>query len=294
MNNIAPAGQRLRDALAAEQPLQMVGAINAYCAILAEHAGFRALYLSGAGIANASYGLPDLGLTTLENVLEDIRRVTSATSLPVLVDADTGFDDVTETVERFIAAGAAGLHIEDQIAQKRCGHRPNKRLVSTEEMVGRIETAVAARSDPSFVIMARTDAFAVEGFDGALKRIERYLAAGADMIFPEALTDLALYRQLSAGVKAPILANITEFGKTPLFTREQLQSAGVGIALYPLTAFRAMSAAAWNTYIAVRAEGTQQGLIATMQTREELYEHLDYHRYEQELDEKLNDGEPKK
>jgi methylisocitrate lyase len=294
MNNIAPAGQRLRDALAAEQPLQMVGAINAYCAILAEHAGFRALYLSGAGIANASYGLPDLGLTTLENVLEDIRRVTSATSLPVLVDADTGFDDVTETVERFIAVGAAGLHIEDQISQKRCGHRPNKQLVSTEEMVSRIETAVAARNDPSFVIMARTDAFAVEGFDGALQRIERYLAAGADMIFPEALTDLDQYRQLSAKVKAPILANITEFGKTPLFTREQLQTAGVGIALYPLTAFRAMSAATWNTYIAVRAEGTQQGLIATMQTREELYEHLDYHRYEQELDEKLSHGEPKK
>lgn len=294
MNNIAPAGQRLRDALAAEQPLQMVGAINAYCAILAEHAGFRALYLSGAGIANASYGLPDLGLTTLENVLEDIRRVTSATSLPVLVDADTGFDDVTETVERFIATGAAGMHIEDQISQKRCGHRPNKQLVSTEEMVSRIETAVAARHDSSFVIMARTDAFAVEGFDGALKRIERYLAAGADMIFPEALTDLEQYRQLSAKIKAPILANITEFGKTPLFTREQLQSAGVAIVLYPLTAFRAMSAAAWNTYIAVRAEGTQQGLIAAMQTREELYEHLDYHRYEQELDEKLNDGEPKK
>lgn len=293
MNNIAPAGQRLRDALAAEKPLQMVGAINAYCAILAEHAGFRALYLSGAGIANASYGLPDLGLTTLENVLEDIQRVTSATSLPVLVDADTGFDDVTETVERFIASGAAGMHIEDQISQKRCGHRPNKQLVSTEEMVSRIETAVAARNDSSFVIMARTDAFAVEGFEGALKRIERYLAAGADMIFPEALTDLDQYRQLSAKIKAPILANITEFGKTPLFTREQLQSTGVGIALYPLTAFRAMSAAALNTYTTVRAEGTQQRLLSTMQTREELYDHLDYHRYEQELDEKLRHGESK-
>lgn len=294
MNNLAPTGQRLRDALAAEQPLQMVGAINAYCAILAEHAGFRALYLSGAGIANASYGLPDLGLTTLENVLEDIRRITSATSLPVLVDADTGFDDVAQTVERFIAAGAAGLHIEDQVAQKRCGHRPNKQLVTTEEMVSRIEAAVAARSDPSFVIMARTDAFAVEGFEGALKRIERYLAAGADMIFPEALTELDQYRRLRSKINVPILANITEFGKTPLFNRSQLRAAGVGIALYPLTVFRTMSAAAWNTYMTLRTDGTQQGLIDSMQTRDELYQHLDYYRYEQELDEKLSHGEPEK
>ena len=278
-------GRSLRDALAIEQPLQMAGAINAYCAILAEHAGFKALYLSGAGIANASYGLPDLGLTTLDNVVEDIRRITNATDLPLLVDADTGFDDVAATVERFIAAGAAGLHIEDQVSQKRCGHRPNKKLVSCEEMCDRISAAASARSDRHFVIMARTDALAVEGMESALQRIERYIAAGTDMIFPEAMTELSQYQQISAAINVPILANITEFGKTPLFTVDELRSAGVDIALYPLTAFRAMSAAALETYSTLRSAGTQKSLIEKMQTREELYQHLDYYRYESQLDE---------
>jgi methylisocitrate lyase len=269
----------------------MAGAINAYCALLAEHAGFKALYLSGAGVANASYGLPDLGFTTLDNVVEDIHRVTSATSLPLLVDADTGFDDIAATVERFIAAGAAGLHIEDQVSQKRCGHRPNKRLVSCDEMCDRIRAAVAARSDPNFVIMARTDALAVEGMEAALQRIQHYVDAGADMIFPEALTALAQYQQIRTTINRPILANITEFGKTPLFTIDELRSAGVDIALYPLTAFRAMSAAALEAYTTLRNSGTQQALLDKMQTREELYHHLDYYRYEQQLDEEPGHGQ---
>jgi len=283
--NTTSAGKRLRDALIIEHPLQMAGAINAYCALLAEHAGLKALYLSGAGVANASYGLPDLGMTTLDNVVEDIHRISSATQLPLLADADTGFDDIATTVERFIAAGAAGLHIEDQVAQKRCGHRPNKKLVSCDEMCDRIRTAVAARSDPHFVIMARTDALAVEGMEAALQRIHRYIEAGADMIFPEALTELSQYRQIRNAIAVPILANITEFGKTPLFTLDELREAGVDIALYPLTAFRAMSAAALETYITLRSAGTQHSLLKKMQTREELYQHLDYYRYEQQLDE---------
>jgi methylisocitrate lyase len=297
--NTTSAGKKLRDALNHEQPLQIAGTINAYCAILAEHSGFKALYLSGAGVANASYGLPDLGLTTLDNVVEDIRRITRATSLPLLADADTGFDDIATTVNSFINAGAAGLHIEDQISQKRCGHRPNKKLVSCDEMCDRIRTAVAARTDHNFVIMARTDALAVEGMESALQRIHHYIAAGADMIFPEALTELAQYRQIRAAIKVPILANITEFGKTPLFTVDELRSAGVDIVLYPLTAFRAMSAAALETYTTLRSAGTQKSLLEKMQTREELYHHLDYYRYESKLDrgrdkgfdEELNDGQ---
>lgn len=289
MNTISP-GKHLRHALLIEHPLQMAGAINAYCALLAEHAGFNALYLSGAGIANASYGLPDLGFTTLDNVVEDIHRITSATHLPLLVDADTGFDDVATTTERFIAAGAAGFHIEDQVAQKRCGHRPNKKLVSCDEMCDRIHAAVSARSDPNFVIMARTDALAAEGMEAALYRIQHYVDAGADMIFPEALTELAQYQQIRNAINVPILANITEFGKTPLFTVDELRSAGVNIALYPLTAFRAMSAAALEAYTTLRTTGTQQSLLDKMQTREELYQHLDYYRYEQQLDKELDHG----
>lgn len=289
MNTISP-GKHLRHALLIEHPLQMAGAINAYCALLAEHAGFNALYLSGAGIANASYGLPDLGFTTLDNVVEDIHRITSATQLPLLVDADTGFDDVATTTERFIAAGAAGFHIEDQVAQKRCGHRPNKKLVSCDEMCDRIHAAVSARSDPGFVIMARTDALAAEGMEAALYRIQHYVDAGADMIFPEALTELAQYQQIRNAINVPILANITEFGKTPLFTVDELRSAGVNIALYPLTVFRAMSAAALEAYTTLRTTGTQQSLLDKMQTREELYQHLDYYRHEQQLDKELDHG----
>ncbi len=286
------AGQRLRAAVLAEQPLQMAGAINAYCAMLAEHAGFRALYLSGAGVANASYGLPDLGLTTLDMVLEDVRRIARATRLPLLVDADTGFGDagmIRESVRQLTAAGAAGLHIEDQLEKKRCGHRPNKHLVTPAEMVARIEAAAGAREDPAFVIMARTDAVVAEGLEAALQRIKQYIAAGADMVFPEALSELDQYRRIIDEVDVPVLANITEFGRTPLFSREELAAAGVGIALYPLSAFRAMSAAAWETYTTLRREGSQQGLLARMQSRDELYRHLDYYRQERELDTELDD-----
>jgi len=286
MNNHTTAGERLRNALDAERPLQVVGAINAYCAILAEQAGFRALYLSGAGVANASYGLPDLGMTTLDNVVEDVQRITGATDLPLLVDVDTGFDDITETVERLIAAGAAGIHIEDQVSNKRCGHRPNKRLVSTVAMMSRIDEAVAARdnSDQSFVIMARTDAIAVEGESESMQRMQRYIDAGAEMLFPEALTELAQYQQITTALEVPILANITEFGKTPLFELNDLKHAGVAIALYPLSAFRLMSAAAWHGYSTIRHHGTQKSIVDQMQTREALYRHLDYYRYEAALD----------
>ncbi len=289
MLNDTTAGQRLRDAIAAEQPLQIVGAINAYSAILAQHAGFKAIYLSGAGVANASYGLPDLGLTSIDNVLEDIRRITGATNLPLLVDADTGFNDPAQTTERFIAAGAAGLHIEDQIEQKRCGHRPNKQIVSTEEMCDRISAAATARNHSGFVIMARTDAFATEGMDAALQRIHRYIDAGADMIFPEALTELDHYRQVTDAIHVPVLANITEFGQTPLFTVNELANAHVAIALYPLTAFRSMSAAAEQVYTSLRQQGTQKSLLDKMQTREQLYQNLDYYRFEQKIDEVLDD-----
>ena len=284
----SPAGARFRAALASEQPLQIVGAINAYCAMMAEDAGFGAIYLSGAGVANASYGLPDLGITTLNDVLEDVRRITAATRLPLLVDVDTGWGGaflIARTVREMIRAGAAAIHLEDQVQAKRCGHRPGKALVTAEEMSDRVKAAVDARDDPSFVIMARTDAYSVEGLSAAIERAGRYVGAGADMIFAEAMTGLDEYRQFTAAVKAPVLANLTEFGKTPLFSLEELRAAGVAIALYPLSAFRAMSAAAQNVYKTIRTTGTQRDLLPHMQNREELYRVLGYHEYEKKLDE---------
>ncbi len=287
----ASPGARFRQAVAAEQPLQVPGAINAYSALLADHSGFRALYLSGAGVANASHGLPDLGMTTLQDVVEDVRRITAVTALPLLVDIDTGWGtalNINRTIKELERAGAAAVHIEDQVQAKRCGHRPNKAIVATTEMVDRIRAAVEARSDPDFVIMARTDAFAQEGLDGALERAAAYRDAGADMLFPEALTELDTYRAFVDQIGIPVLANITEFGKTPLFSRAELQSAGVAIALYPLSAFRAMSAAALRVYTALRTDGTQSGVVDLMQTREDLYSHLGYHAYEQKLDQLFN------
>lgn len=281
------SGKRLRDALLIEKPLQIVGVINAYSAILAEHTGYRALYLSGAGVANASYGLPDLGITSLDNVLEDIRRITSVTQLPLLVDADTGWGgafNIARTITQMIKAGAAGMHIEDQIQAKRCGHRPGKAVVATAEMVDRIKAAIDARTDKDFVIMARTDAAAVEGVTAAIERAQAYVAAGADMIFAESLTEISHYQQFTQAVKVPVLANITEFGKTPLFTVEELKNVGVQLVLYPLSAFRAMNAAALNVYQTIRNEGTQKNVLNLMQTREELYRFLDYHAYEKKLD----------
>ncbi len=277
-------GARFRAALAAERPLQIVGTVNAYTALLATRAGYRALYLSGAGVANASRGLPDLGLTTLEDVLTDVRRIASATSLPLLADADTAWDDPAHTVREMIAAGAAAIHIEDQVEAKRCGHRPGKQLVSPEEMIERISSAVAAKTDRDFVIMARTDALAVEGMDAALARARRYVEAGAEMIFAEACTELPQYEAFTRALGVPVLANITEFGKTPLFTVEQLRGAGVAMVLYPLSAFRAMNAAAVAVYGAIRADGTQCSVVDRMQTREQLYETLDYLAAEQKLD----------
>ncbi len=287
----ASPGARFRQAVAAEQPLQVPGAINAYSALLADHSGFRALYLSGAGVANASHGLPDLGMTTLQDVVEDVRRITAVTALPLLVDIDTGWGtalNINRTIKELERAGAAAVHIEDQVQAKRCGHRPNKAIVATTEMVDRIRAAVEARSDADFVIMARTDAFAQEGLDGALERAAAYRDAGADMLFPEALTELDTYRAFVDQIGIPVLANITEFGKTPLFSRAELQSAGVAIALYPLSAFRAMSAAALRVYTALRTDGTQSGVVDLMQTREDLYSHLGYHAYEQKLDQLFN------
>jgi methylisocitrate lyase len=281
-------GALLRTALHEEQPLQLVGAVNAYAALLAEQCGFRAIYLSGAGVANASFGLPDLGMTTLTDVLDDVRRVTSASRLPLLVDADTGWGHafmIARTVKEMIRAGAAGIHIEDQVAAKRCGHRPGKAVVTTGEMVDRIKAAVDARSDPAFVIMARTDAVATEGLEAAIERACCYREAGADMLFPEALTGLEQYRCFARALNIPVLANMTEFGLTPLFSLEELASAGVGLALYPLSAFRAMSAAALKVYRTIREEGTQRGVLDGMQTRAELYEVLGYHAYERKLDE---------
>lgn len=281
-------GARLRTAVNEEQPLQLVGVVNAYAALLAEQCGFRALYLSGAGVANASLGLPDLGMTTLTDVLEDVRRITAASRLPLLVDVDTGWGHafmIGRTVREMIRAGAAGMHIEDQVAAKRCGHRPGKALVSCAEMVDRIKAAVDARSDPAFVIMARTDAVATEGLEAAIERACRYREAGADMLFPEALTGLEEYRRFAAALDIPLLANLTEFGLTPLFTREELAAAGVGLALYPLSAFRAMAAAALKVYRTIREEGTQRAVLDGMQTRAELYDVLGYHAYERKLDE---------
>ena len=282
------AGARLRAALEAERPLQVVGAINAYAALLAAAAGFRALYLSGAGVANASFGLPDLGITTLNDVCEDARRITERCALPLLVDADTGFGgafNIARTCRELIRAGAAGMHLEDQVSAKRCGHRPGKELVPAAEMVDRIKAAVDARTDPGFVIMARTDAHAVEGQRAALERAASYAEAGADMIFAEALTTLDEYRQFAAGLRVPVLANITEFGRTPLFTLAELGAAGVRLVLYPLSAFRAAAKAQVAVYQAIRKHGTQQSVVPGMQTRAELYDVLGYRAYERKLDE---------
>lgn len=282
--NSPSSGSRFRTALAAERPLQIAGAVNAYAAMLAEHAGFRALYLSGAGVANASRGIPDLGFTTLDEVLTDVRRIVGATKLPLLVDADTAWDDPAQTVREMIAAGAAALHIEDQVDAKRCGHRPGKQLVPAEEMTARIKAAVAGKTDADFQIMARTDALAVEGLDAAIDRARHYVAAGADMIFAEACTELAQYEAFVRAVGVPVLANITEFGKTPLFTVDELRGAGVAMVLYPLSAFRAMNAAAVAVYRALREDGTQRAVVDRMQTREELYEILNYHAVEQRIE----------
>jgi methylisocitrate lyase len=269
-------GARLRAALRAEHPLQVAGVVHAYAAMLAEGAGFRALYLSGAGVANASYGVPDVGLTTLDDVLIDVRRITSATKLPLLVDADTAWGNPRRTVREMIKAGAAGIHLEDQVEAKRCGHLPGKRLVAPQQMVARIQAAVASKSDPAFVIMARTDAASVEGLDAAIARAKLYREAGADMIFAEALTTLANFRKFTSAVKLPVLANITEFGKTPLFTTRELKSVGVRLVLYPLSAFRAMNAAALKIFRTIRTDGTQRRVVGLMQTRAELYEFLKY------------------
>ena len=285
--SIESAGARFRAAVAAEQPLQVVGAINAYHAKLAEHTGYKALYISGGGVAAGSLGLPDLGISTLDDVLTDVRRITDATSLPVLVDVDTGFGgafNIARTVKSMIKFGAGAMHIEDQVLAKRCGHRPGKAIVSQAEMVDRIKAAVDAKTDPDFVVMARTDALAVEGLQAAMDRACACVEAGADMIFPEAMTELAMYKQFAEAVKVPVLANITEFGSTPLYTVDELRGAGVGLVLYPLSAFRAMNQAALNVYEAIRRDGTQKNVLDTMQTRAALYDHLGYHAYEQKLD----------
>jgi methylisocitrate lyase len=294
MTNQASAGRRLRDAIAAEHPLQVVGAINAYSAMLAERVGYKSLYLSGAGVANASFGLPDLGMTSLDDVLEDVRRITSASSLPLLVDIDTGWGgafNIARTIKAMTRAGAAAVHIEDQVAQKRCGHRPNKAIVPTSEMTDRIKAAVDAKLDADFIVMARTDALAVDGFDAVLDRVSAFVDAGADAIFAEAMTDLKMYERVVAAVNVPVLANITEFGQTPLFTTQELAGAGIAMALYPLSAFRAMSQAAVNVYRAIRTEGTQKNVVATMQTRMDLYDYLGYHDYERKLDELFKNEE---
>lgn len=281
-------GQAFRAALSKENPLQIVGTINANHALLAQRAGYQAIYLSGGGVAAGSLGLPDLGISTLDDVLTDIRRITDVCPLPLLVDADIGFGssafNVARTVKSISKAGAAALHIEDQIGAKRCGHRPNKAIVSKEEMVDRIRAAVDARTDPNFVIMARTDALAVEGLEAAIERAQAYVEAGADMLFPEAITELAMYRQFADAVQVPILANITEFGATPLFTTDELRSANVAMALYPLSAFRAMNRAAEKVYNVLRQEGTQKSVINIMQTRNELYESINYYQFEEKLD----------
>lgn len=287
------AGAILWQALDEERPLQVVGTINAFSALLAERAGFKALYLSGAGVANASFGLPDLAMTTLNDVCEDIRRICYATDLPLLVDADTGWGGafmIGRTIREMTRAGAAGCHIEDQVAAKRCGHRPGKALVDTAEMADRIKAAVDGRTDPKFVVMARTDAHAVEGQQAALDRAASYVEAGADIIFAEALTTVEEYRQFTSTINVPVLANLTEFGQTPLFTTKEMADAGVRLTLYPLSAFRAMSRAAESVYEALRSEGTQESVVDTMQTRQELYDVLGYHEYEDKLDELFADS----
>ena len=282
------AGGRFLEALAAESPLQIPGTINAYSALMAEKSGYKAIYLSGGGVANASYGLPDLGMTSLNDVLVDVSRITSATDLPLLVDIDTGWGgafNIARTIREMIKAGAAAIHIEDQIAEKRCGHRPNKAIVSVNEMCDRIKSAVDAKTDDDFVVMARTDALAVDGFNAVIDRVGAFVEAGADSIFAEAMTELSFYEQIVKQVSVPVLANITEFGQTPLYTLDELRDAGVSMALYPLSAFRAMSLAALDVYETLRKEGTQKSVLNKMQTREELYGFLDYHSYETKLDE---------
>ena len=288
MSDVISQGKKLRKAIEAGKPLQIVGTINAYTALLAEKAGHEAIYLSGGGVAASSLGVPDLGITTLQDVLIDVERITNASSLPLLVDADTGWGgafNISRTVKSLISYGAAGLHIEDQVAQKRCGHRPNKEIVSCEEMVDRIKAAVDAKTDQDFAIMARTDALANEGLESAIERALAYEESGADALFPEALIELEQYEEFKKHVKIPILANITEFGQTPLFSCEQLSKAGVDMVLYPLSAFRAMSKAAEAVYLDINKNGTQEGQIKNMQTRDELYDVLDYHSFEKKLDE---------
>ena len=281
-------GKKFRDAVKTEKPLQVIGAINAYHARLAEQTGYKAIYLSGGGVAAGSLGIPDLGISSLDDVLTDVRRITDVCSLPLLVDVDTGFGgafNIARTVKSLIKFGAGAMHIEDQVQAKRCGHRPNKEIVSKDEFTDRIKAAADARIDDNFVIMARTDALAVEGLDAAIERAQACVEAGADMIFPEAMTELEMYKKFADAVQVPILANITEFGQTPLFTVEELRSVNVSLVLYPLSAFRAMNKAALNVYKTVRSEGTQQSIVDTMQSRSELYDYLDYHKFEQKLDE---------
>ena len=283
------AGEKFRQAVAEEKPLQVVGTINAYHALMAKRAGYRAIYLSGGGVAAGSLGMPDLGISNLDDVLTDIRRITDVCDLPLLVDVDTGFGasafNVARTTRSLIKFGAAAMHIEDQVGAKRCGHRPGKELVAPDEMADRIKSAVDARTDPGFVIMARTDALASEGLEKSIERSVRYVEAGADMIFPEAITDLPMYKKFADAVKVPVLANITEFGKSPMFTVEELRSANVALVLYPLTAFRAMNKAALKVYEGLRKTGSQKGMLGEMQTREELYDIINYHSYEKKLDE---------
>ncbi len=287
-------GARFRQALAEENPLQIVGAVNAYAALMARQVGYRAIYLSGGGVANASYGLPDLGMTSLNDVLEDVRRITAAVDTPLLVDIDTGWGgafNIARTIREMVRNGAAAVHMEDQVAAKRCGHRPNKAIVSTVEMCDRLKAAVDARTDPDFVVMARTDALAVEGLDAAVERAARFEEAGADAIFAEAMTEIGMYARITRAVGVPVLANLTEFGQTPLYTTAELREVGVRMALYPLSAFRAMSLAAVNVYRTIRDEGTQRGVVGTMQTRDELYDFLGYHDYEAKLDALFRDAD---
>ena len=286
------AGARFRQALADENPLQIVGAVNAYAALMATQVGYRAIYLSGGGVANASYGLPDLGMTSLNDVLEDVRRITAAVDTPLLVDIDTGWGsafNIARTIREMVRNGAAAVHMEDQVAAKRCGHRPNKAIVSTAEMCDRLKAAVDARTDPDFVVMARTDALAVEGLDAVVERAVRFEEAGADAIFAEAMTEIGMYARITGAVGVPVLANLTEFGQTPLYTTAELREVGVRMALYPLSAFRAMSLAAVNVYRTIRDEGTQRSVVGAMQTRDELYDFLGYHDYEAKLDELFAD-----
>ena len=285
---VSTAGERFRRALVQERPLQIVGAINAYAALMAEQVGFRCLYLSGGGVAAASYGLPDLGITSMQDVITDAWRITGATDPPLLVDIDTGWGGafgIARTIREMEKAGVGAIHIEDQVSQKRCGHRPNKAIVSAEEMCDRIKAAVDARIDPSFILMARTDALAVDGFNAVLDRTQEYVEAGADAIFAEAMTDVSMYGEIVGSVDVPVLANLTEFGATPLYSVDELRQVGVHMVLYPLSAFRAMNLAALNVYKEIRVKGTQRDVVATMQTRDQLYEFLGYHAFEQKLDE---------